>query len=60
MFMNPVFQELASAYQDVLFLVVDVDEVKVIYFPHKHVFVFRTRFQTSVLVGVTLKCLISF
>jgi hypothetical protein len=28
--MNPVFEELASAYPDGLFLIVDVDEVKVI------------------------------
>jgi len=27
--MNPFFQELASTYQNVLFLDVDVDEVKV-------------------------------
>ncbi|XP_047174296.1 thioredoxin-like protein CXXS1 isoform X1 [Vigna umbellata] len=26
--MNPVFEELASTYQDVLFLTLDVDEVK--------------------------------
>ncbi|KAI3988242.1 hypothetical protein MKX01_012031 [Papaver californicum] len=26
--MNPVFEELASTYQDILFLVVDVDDVK--------------------------------
>ncbi|PSS04726.1 Thioredoxin-like protein [Actinidia chinensis var. chinensis] len=26
--MNPVFEELASTYQDVLFLTVDVDDVK--------------------------------
>ncbi|CAK7350901.1 unnamed protein product [Dovyalis caffra] len=26
--MNPIFEELASAYPDVLFLTVDVDEVK--------------------------------
>ena len=29
--MNPFFEELASTYQSVLFLNVDVDEVKVIY-----------------------------
>lgn len=28
--MTPVFEELASSYPDVLFLTVDVDEVKVI------------------------------
>jgi len=28
--MNPVFEELASTYPDVLFLTLDVDEVKVI------------------------------
>lgn len=28
--MNPFFEELASSYSDVLFLAVDVDEVKVI------------------------------
>lgn len=31
--MNSFFEELAFTYQDVLFLKVDVDEVKVIYFP---------------------------
>jgi thiol-disulfide isomerase/thioredoxin len=30
--MNPFFEELASTYQDVLFLKVDVDEVKVIFY----------------------------
>lgn len=29
--MNPFFEELASSFPDVLFLTVDVDEVKVIY-----------------------------
>lgn len=29
--MNPFFEELASTYQGVIFLKVDVDEVKVIY-----------------------------
>lgn len=29
--MNPIFEELASNYPDVLFLVVDVDELKVIF-----------------------------
>ena len=28
--MNPIFEELASAYPDALFLTVDVDEAKVI------------------------------
>ena len=28
--MNPIFEELASSYPDVLFLVVDVDELKVL------------------------------
>jgi len=30
--MDPFFEELASTYQDVLFLKVDVDEVKVIFY----------------------------
>jgi len=31
--MGPVFEGLASSYQDLLFLTVDVDEVKVIALP---------------------------
>ncbi|KAL6992703.1 Thioredoxin-like protein cxxs1 [Sarracenia purpurea var. burkii] len=30
--MNPFVEELASSHQDILFLTVDVDEVKVTYF----------------------------
>ncbi|CAN1825249.1 Thioredoxin-like protein CXXS1 [Linum perenne] len=32
--MNPFFEELALTYPDAIFLVVDVDEVKVIYVHH--------------------------
>ena len=53
--MNPLFEELASAYPDVLFLSVDVDDVKVIFFPLHYIMLYSFHFVTFFAIYVVVR-----
>lgn len=53
--MNPLFEELASVYPDVLFLSVDVDDVKVIFFPLHYIMLYSFHFVTFFAIYVVVR-----
>lgn len=53
--MNPLFEELASAYPDVLFLSVDVDDVKVIFFPLHYIMLYSFHFVAFFAIYVVVR-----